>query len=161
MLIPAISKKDELLEKFSQELYSDKYFWYCGYSHGHNLPEIKAEDNLYQFAIVNNYGEAVGFMTYRIDAYADNVYGFGLYSFGDGDVTVGMDALSELKRLIVSHHRVEWCVVGGNKAKKVYDRLCKNHGGRVIEFREQIKDANGKYHNYYVYEILKEVDKMQ
>ena len=156
MLVPAISKKDELLEKFSQEIYSDKYFWYCGYAHGHSLPEIKVEDNLYQFAIVNNSGETVGFLTYRVDAYADNVYSFGLYSFGCGDVTVGIDVFAELERLIATHRRVEWCAVGGNKVKKNYDKFCKKHGGRVLEFRDNIRDANGNYHNYYVYEILKE-----
>lgn len=154
MLIPAISKKVELLEKFSQELYSDKYFMYCAYAHGHSLPEIKAEDDLYQFAIVNNSGNVVGFLGYRIDPYADNVFNFGLYSFGNGDITVGIDVHRKLEELVKQHRRVEWLVVGGNKVKKNYDRFCIKHGGKIFEYHDEVRDEKGEYHNSYTYEIL-------
>ncbi len=155
MLVPAISKKEELLEKFAQEIYSEKYFWYCGCSHYHELPDIKAEDNVYQYAIVKKNGDVVGFLTYRVDPYTDTVSRIELYSFGKGDVTVGVDVFAKLEELVKQHRRVEWCVFGGNKVKKNYDRFCRKHGGRVLEFRDDVRDEKGNYHNSYVYEILK------
>lgn len=156
MLVPAVSRKDELLDKFSQEIYSEKYFWYVGFAHEHELPAIDARNNLYQFAIVNDKsGEAVGFLTYRIDSYADNVYSFGLYSFGDGDIQVGIDVNKELERLVAAHRRLEWCCVGGNKVYKHYEKFCKKHNGRVIEFKQCARDEKGNYHNTYMFEIVK------
>ena len=154
MLVPAISRKTELLDKFLQEIYSDKYFWFRGFYHCPLLPEIEPENNVYQFAIINNSYDVVGYLAYRIDPYTDNVYNFGLYSFNDGDITMGKDVSAELERLIAAHHRVEWSVVGGNKVKKNYDKFCKKHGGRVLELRDYIKDNYGNYHNSYIYEVL-------
>lgn len=155
MLIPAITKKVELLEKFSQEIYSEKYFWYCGYPLYHEMPDIKLEDNLFQYAIVNKNNKIVGFLTYKVDLYMDMVTNFGLYSFGNGDISVGIDTYNKLEELIKQYRRVEWCVVGGNKIKKNYDRFCKRHNGRILEFYDTTRDAKGNYHNTYVYEVLR------
>lgn len=156
MLVPAISKKAELLEKFSNELYSDKYFLFSGYPHDHDLPEIKAEYGTYQYAIVNSSGKVVGYLAYYIDAYVDCVQRFQLFSFGGGDIIVGVDAYTEIKRLVSQHHRVEWRMVGGNKAKGIYDRICQRYGGKVFRFKDQIKDPYGNYRDGYTYEIVTE-----
>lgn len=158
MLVPAISKKAELLEKFSREVYSEKYFWYCGYAHCHELPEIKVEDNVYQYAIINKSGDVAGYFAYSVEPYADSVFNFGLYSFGKGDITVGIDVFAELEKLVENHHRIEWVVVGGNKIKKNYDRFCKKHGGSIAVLHDSVRDENGNYHNSYVYEIVKGTD---
>ena len=154
MLIPAIIKKAELLEKFSREIYSEKYFWYNGYSYCHSLPEIKAEDQLYQYAIVNKSNDVIGFFTYRVDPYINSVSNFGLYSFSDNNIIVALDVRAKIKELVKQYRRVEWVVIGGNNVKKNYDRFCKKHGGRILEFRDTVRDENGNYHNSYVYEIL-------
>ena len=52
MLVPAILYKDEILKAFSRELYTEDYFLYNGYAHCNTLPEIRLENNVYQFAIV-------------------------------------------------------------------------------------------------------------
>lgn len=78
-----------------------------------------------------------------------------MYSFGDGDITIGIDVYAKLEELVKQYRRAEWSVVGGNKVKKNYDKFCKKHGGRVLEFRDDVRDEKGNYHNSYVYEILK------
>lgn len=156
MLLPAMSKRDEIIKKFSQEIYSKKYFWYSGYAYSHELPKIKDEDYYFQYAIVNKNDEVVGYLSYRVDPYTDSVLQFGLYSFSKGDITVGIDVNNKMNELVNRYRRIEWRVVGGNKVQKIYDKFCKKHGGQIHEFRDAVRDENGNYHNSYVYEILKE-----
>lgn len=155
MLVPAISKETELIDKFAVEIYTYKYFWFCGYPYYNRPPEIKAEDGFYQYAIVNSDEEVVGYLAYRIDTYTDCAQDFGLYSFGDGDVTVGMDVLAKLNELVSQHRRVEWNVVGDNKATKMYERFCTRHGGSVVRLTDAVRDSRGKYHDWYIFEIVK------
>lgn len=54
MLIPAIVRKKELEDLFAKEIYTEDYFLHYGYRYGYSLPEIKAEENRVQYAIVGN-----------------------------------------------------------------------------------------------------------
>lgn len=155
MLVPAISRSEELAKKFAAEIYTEKYFFYCGYQHTHELPKFTAEDNHYRWAIVRESdNEVVGYVAYFIDGVTDTVRNFGLYSFGDGDITVGADMKELMWDLICGHHRVEWCVVCGNPAEISYDWLCKRYGGNKVVLHQCVKDNYGIYHDSAIYEIV-------
>lgn len=162
MLVPAIVYKDEIEKQFAKRMYDDDMFYYQGYAHGHEMTEIKPEDNLYQWAIIgkitevrntivpdaeNNgykyifhkyhYGQKlIGYFSYRIDPATDNVYNFGLYSFNKGNALIGHDVFKKMEELINTHHRVEWRCIGGNPALRGY-----------VRFMEYIH----KKYGYYVY----------
>lgn len=154
MLVPAIVHKNELESLFAKELYTDRYFYYMGYSSCGVLPDITPEDGLYQYAMVDKKGKVVGYLSYRIDFDAGNVFQFGLYSFDAGNPLIGKDLFEEMERLVTKYHRVEWRMVGGNPVKRHYDKFCARYGGTVFTLHDVCKDLSGNYRDEYVYEII-------
>ena len=157
MLKPAMVHKEELLKKFAEELYTDRYFYYMGYAYGFELPNIETHDCYYQWAILeDSSNKVIGYLAYRVDPSTDNVDRFGLYSFEEGNQTVIRDTYNKLEELISEHHRVEWRVIGGNHAKRGYDAFCAKHNGNCVCLHDMTKDMNGQYRDEYIYEIIKE-----
>jgi hypothetical protein len=156
MLGPAILYKNEIEKHFAEVMYSDDYFYYMGYVHGHELPKVEPADNVYQWAIVNKDNEVIGWFAYRIDPTSDSVYNFGLYSFDKGNVLVGKDVFEKMEELITKHRRVEWRVIEGNPVIRSYDKLCQRHNGHKAVLHKVAKGPDGMYRNEYVYEILSE-----
>lgn len=160
MLKPAFLYKEELLKKFSEEVYSDRYRFYSGYTYGFELPTIEVKDNHYQYAILENVSERlIGYLAFSIDTYTDSVYNFGLYSFDEGNTTVIWDTYRKLKYLIKRYHRIEWRCIGGNHAEHGYDNFCKKHNGIKHIMHDVVKDINGNFVNEYIYEIVKKRSK--
>ena len=73
MLMPAIAYKEEIEKAFAKDLYSKEYFYYCRYVGCGSLPEIRAEDNCYQYAIVDKV-RVVGYLAYKADPFVDCVH---------------------------------------------------------------------------------------
>ena len=165
MLVPAIAYKDELLKKFSKEIYSERYYWYMGYGHGHTLPNIGDSDNNYQWAVLSN-DKLVGYFAYKITPELDCVDNFGLYSFDDPDssimrnaLSLGKDVYNKLEELVNNHHRVSWIVIAGNPVVKSYDKFCELHNGTKVCLHDVSKDVQGNYYDEYIYEIIKNKNK--
>lgn len=162
MLEPAILYKDELEKKFAKEMYTERYYYYVGYPHEFELPDIRVKEYYYQWAIVEPFdnfdNRVIGYLAYHVDPSTDNVDRFGLYSFSEGDQTVIRDTYDKLEELVRDHHRVEWRVIDGNHAKRGYDAFCKKHNGNIVCLHDVTKDLKGNYRNEYIYEIVKEVD---
>ena len=168
MLVPAIVYKDEIEKQFAKRMYSDDMFYYQGYAHGHEMTEIKPQDNVYQWAIVGynlkDYARnfVIGYFAYRIDPATDNVYNFGLYSFDKGNALIGYDVFKKMEELINEHHRIEWRCVGGNPAlrgyKKFAMRIATKHPHWIVnmhQMRDVTKDNQGNYHDEYIFEIVR------
>lgn len=154
MLRPAILYKNEIEKHFAEVMYSDDYFYYMGYAHGHVFPEVEPRDNIYQWAIVNKTDEVIGWLAYRIDQETDSVYNFGLYSFDKGNALVGKDVFEKIEELIANYRRVEWRVIEGNPVIRSYDKLCEKHNGYKTSLHKVTKDPYGIYKDEYIYEIL-------
>lgn len=155
MLVPAISKKQELEQKFAEHLYDDTMFFYNGYSHCNVLPDLEPRENIYKWAIVNKNNEVIGYFTYYIEPQANNVCSFGLYSF-ENDTTIGIDVYKKIKELIKNNRRLEWRMIDTNPVKKYYDHLCKHYHGNRVMLHKVVKSPSGEFLNEYIYEILKE-----
>lgn len=154
MLKPALLYRDEIIQKFTECLYTVDYYYYSGWNCGSSLPEIKPEENLYQYAFVDKDDNVIGFLTYRIYDYSDTAQEFGLFSFDRGNPIIGIDLFKKLEELVARHHRVEWQVIEGNPVKKHYDKFCKKHNGYIHHYHGTIKSIEGKYVDSYVYEIV-------
>lgn len=163
MLVPAITKKDELERLFMESIYSEDYFWYSGYLYAHELPDINIADNDFKYAIVDNKRvvsyidneKVVGYLAYKIDPSTDTVYNFGLLSFDKGNPTVGVDLFKEMERLVAIHRRIEWRMVGGNPVQRHYDKFCKKHGGNIVTLHDVCKGPDGMMHDSLIYEIVR------
>lgn len=154
MLVPAISQKKELEELFSKEIYKEDFFYYAGWAYCHELPDIKPNNNVFQWAILD--GERViGYLAYDVEPAVDCVNSFGLYSFDRGNPIIGKDLFKTLKHLVERFHRIEWRVVDGNPVMRHYDWFCKKHNGNKVTLHDCCKDLNGHYRDCHIYEIIR------
>lgn len=153
MLKPAILYKDEIENNFRKELYTQDYFYYVGYNGAAHIPDIKEEDFVFHYAIIDK-DKVIGYFSYSLNTISDTINNFGLYSFDRGNPTIGRDIFMKMKELVNSHHRIEWHMVGGNPVKRHYDKFCKIYGGNVVRLHEVVKTPSGEYADEYIYEII-------
>lgn len=159
MLVPAILYKEEIEKAFAKELYTERMYYYTGYSYENSIPVIKVQENIYQYAILNSAEELIGYFAYMVNPYLDCVYNFGLYSF-EMNITVAKEVFEKLNELINTHHKVTWKMVGDNPIKKHYDKFCKEHDGNILVMHDETKDFNGNYTDVYIYEVVNEISKL-
>lgn len=159
MLIPAIIKKNEILEAFKRYYYSNDMMYETG-NLNNWLPSIQEEPvgGSYQYAIVDKEEKLIGYLDYHVDWYNSCAHRFGLFSFDRGNPIIGKDLFKELNKLINEYklHRIEWRMVGGNPVERSYDRFCKRFNGTKHVLRDVVKDKYGKYHDDVIYEIINE-----
>lgn len=157
ILVPAISRKDEIIENFRRYFYTDDMMYETGGMYNW-LPDIsdKPEDGRFQFAIVNSEDKLLGYLGYTIDWYSSCAHSFGIMSFDRGNPIVGRDLFKELEKMINDYHlhRIEWRMVGGNPVEKSYNRFCAKYGGTKHVLKDSFKDKLGKYHDDIIYEII-------
>ena len=153
MLKPALLYKEELLQKFTEQLYTPEYCLYIGCPCGTILPEITERENHYQYAILDK-DKVVGYLAYYIDNTTDTVCSFGLYSFDKGNYKLGKDVYNKMVELVKTHRRVEWRIIGNNPTKHNYDNFCKKFNGYIHHLHETTKDIKGNYVDEYTYEII-------
>ena len=152
MLIPAIFKRNEIEKLFMEHLYDDNMIFYNGYPYYNSLPDLTPKENFFHYAIINKDSEIVGFFSYHIDSYSDNVCQFGLYSY-KRDSTIGLDVYRKMKELIKTHRRIEWRMIGTNPVQRHYDNFIKHFGGNKMVLHQVLK-YNNKYLDEHVYEIV-------
>jgi len=157
VLVPAIIKKNEILEAFKNYYYTEDMMYETG-GLTNWLPNIQeeTESGRFQYAIVNSDGKLLGYLDYHIDWYSSCASRFGLISFDRGNLIVGKDLYSELNKLIYEYklHRIEWRMIGGNPVEKHYDKFCEKYNGTKHILKDAIKDKFGNYHNDIIYEII-------
>lgn len=162
MLIPAILKRDEILEGYKRYFYTEDMMYESG-GLGNWLPDIKEEpdERRYQYAIVDSHEKLIGYLDYCIDWYKSCAYNFGLLSFDRGNPLVGKELFAEMSKLIHEYklHRIEWGMVGGNPVERSYDKFCERYGGTKHIFRDAMKDKCGNYRNTVLYEIINDMQK--
>ena len=157
MLIPAISKKYEIIQEFRKLQYTDNLMLEVGCCDNY-MPNIIEEPNreTYQYAIVNSEDKLIGYIGYEIDWYSSCAHNFGLMSFDKGNALIGKEVYNIMMDLIENKklHRIEWYMVGGNPAERSYDKLCQKYNGNKIILHDVFKDRNGNYRNSIIYEII-------
>jgi hypothetical protein len=157
MLIPAILRRDEILQEFQKLQYTDDLMYEVG-SCDNYMPDIADEPNkeTYQYAIVNDSGKLIGYIGYYIDWYSSQASRFGLMSFDRGNILIGKELFTIMTNLIenLKIHRIEWYMVGGNPVERSYDNFCSKYHGNKFVFKDVFKDRYGKYHDSITYEII-------
>lgn len=173
MIEPAILYIGELTEAFNRTLYTKERFWYEGGIENYDT-EIKEEADKFQYAITK-YGQLLGYISFRVDWYSSCAYNFGLIKFEDvystednkgfptyhSSAPIIASAIREVIRQIQSFnlHRIDFKCVGGNPAEKGYDGIIERFHGkyklRKVDFRDNIRDTQGNYHDTIMYELIK------
>ena len=153
MLKPAAMYKDILMEKFTSILYTEDYYYYCGYPNT-GLPEICVENGIYSYAIVDKNDNVIGFFTYQVFDLTNTAYNFGLISFDKGNPIVGVDIYCKMKELLKIYHKLEWRVVEDNPIRLMYDKFCARYDGFVHRIHDNSRNLKGKLVDSFIYEIL-------
>lgn len=153
MLKPAAIYKDILMEKFASILYTEEYYFYCGYPSA-KLPEIYIEDGIYSYAIVDKNNNVIGFFTYQIFDLTNTAQNFGLISFDKGNPIVGIDIYYKMKELIKTYHKLEWQVVEDNPIRLMYDKFCAKYDGFVHRIHDATRNLKGQLVDSFIYEII-------
>lgn len=153
MLVPAVLYKNEILKKFQEKLYTKEMFYYMGYVHCHELPDLTPKDNDYKYAIIDSNNELIGYFAYCIE-WDDTVDKFGLMSLSDKkSYLLGKDVFDKMEELIANYRRVEWRMIGGNPVFNNYYELCKRHNGYAHRFHQVTKSEWG-YLDEWIFEII-------
>lgn len=157
MLVPAITKKNEIEELFKKYFYTTDMFYETG-SLNNWIPEItpEGEDGRFQYAIIDSKENLIGYLDYHIHWYNSCASRFGIISFDRGNPIIGEDLYNEMIKLICVYklHRIEWRMIGGNPVQKHYDTFLKKFNGIKHILKDAVKDKYGKYHDDIIYEII-------
>lgn len=157
MLRPAICYKEQIEDALKKYFYTDDMMFYIGSTDSY-LIEISnnSENGKYQYAVIGNYGKPIGYIAYYLDRYSSCAYGFGAFSFDRGNPIMGKDLYELLEKLVNTLHRVEFRAIEGNPAIKGYDKFLEKHSdiGKKHILTDVFKDADGKYHDDYIYEFV-------
>lgn len=157
MLKPAICHKDEIENALKEYFYTNDMMYYCGGTGSHLLTIADdGEDGHYQYAVIGKEKNLIGYIAYMLDRYSSCAYSFGAFSFDRGNPVMGKDLYDLLERLVNTLHRVEFRAVSGNPATKGYDKFLKKHSdvGKKHILKDVFKDADGNYHDEYIYEFV-------
>ena len=157
VLIPAISRKEELQKLWYEKYYSKDMFFCDGgnYMYPLDIPENN-EHNKYAYAVIDG-DKVIGYISFYFIPQQREVRGFMIMSFDKGNPKFAV-ALYEIKKLILSFnpHRIEWRMVAGNPVEKHYDRILESYEehGRKIKLKDTTIDMQGNYLDEYIYEII-------
>lgn len=162
MILPAILYKDQIEHEFKRHYYTDEMMYYNGYI-DNSYPTVSENPNesTFQWAVVNDNGNLIGYISYYVDWYSKSATRFGIFSFEKGNVLMGKAVIQVLNDLLYKYkmHRISWLMVSGNPVEDSYDRFCEKHHGCKYILRDVFKDRLGEYHNSCQYEIIQEENK--
>ena len=162
MLEDANKYSIELNNLFEDSKYDlDFQYFYNGY------PEFKLEDSTwygFDFASIDNEGKCLGLIGCSINRNSYYVQNLRIinFRFKEGiksKYIFGRDVENFIKNLFLKYNfrKIEYSVYVDNIAEKMYDRLTKRYGGRIVGVKtEHERLLDGKLHDCKMYEIMKE-----
>ena len=161
MLVPAILYKDQIEKASKRMMYDDSAFFDSGSVHPSYIT-IQRDQNdkkvtYFEYAIVDDKEELIGWMRYYISWYSNQLYIAGITNLtGKPNPIIGFDLYKEILRVINTYniHRVEFRMIGGNPVQRTYDKVCTRFKGTRHELHDVYRDRHGEYHDEYIYEIL-------
>lgn len=113
--------------------YNDSVFW--------NYKFSLAEDSWssIQMVSVDHKDNVLGYLGAYIDRQCNKVSGVAAINFHDMNLTFSKDLYIFLSDLFVKYNfnKIEWKVVVGNPAEKMYDKIVKKYGGYVVGVQHQ------------------------
>lgn len=157
-LVPAITYKDQIEKYIRSIYYSDQSYLMSGFNHSFN--EIISDDKdgtLFQWAILNNSGQLMGFVSYQVDWYDSILKKLKLLSFVEGNDCIHY-AMSAIVEKINSYnlHKMTFYSIDADPMLQKYINFVTNNNGDIYIFRDDFKDIYGKYHNLYRFDIVLE-----
>jgi hypothetical protein len=150
----------EKLDKMWQSIvFTEKYQFY-NYGTYWNY-RIKVDDGSWdriQMVSVDKNDNVLGYLSATCDRTANKISAVGAINFAGVNLTFSKDFYDFLSSLFnkFGFRKIEWCVVIGNPAEKLYDKIIKKYGGRVVGVQhESTVVSDGTVCDVKEYELFK------
>lgn len=161
-LVPAIRYKNEIEKYIQSIMYTDESYFMSGFKHSYtvDIPETDKEGHSFHWAVLNNSGQLMGYISYDIEFYDSVLRNLKIISFIKGNICIGL-ALQKISQIINEYNlnKIIIYTIDDNPIRPKYDNLCTNNNGTKYVFKEEYKDNRGNYHDLIRYDIfLKDKD---
>lgn len=159
MLKLAYTYKDKLQITYNTVVFNDRYK-YFNFSNYWDYT-IKLSENSWEnieMVSVDKEDNIIGYFRAGIARDSDKISSLAVINFYDKNVTFSRDLYQFLIDLFEKYNfrKIEFNVVVGNPAEKMYDRIMKKYGGNIVGVKiRSTKLVDGKYYNVKMYEIFK------
>lgn len=160
MLKLAYIYKDKLQQVYNTVIFQDKYKFY-NYDNYWSY-ELKLNNDSWsniEMVSVDHNDNIRGFFRANISRESNKILSLAVMNFYDKNVTFSKDFYHFLKDLFDKYNfrKIEFNVVVGNPAEKLYDRIMIKYGGSIIGTKKKsTKLVDGKYYDVKLYEIFKD-----
>jgi hypothetical protein len=156
-LVPAIRYKSEIEKYIQSIMYSEESYYMSGFKHSYtvDIPETDNDGRSFHWAVLNNSGQLVGYISYDIEFYDSVLRNLKILSFVKGSICIGL-ALQQIIEMINDYNlnKIIIYTIDDNLIRSKYDNLAKNNNGKKYVFKEEYKDNKGKYHDLIRYDIF-------
>jgi len=159
LLKPAFAYKEKLQQKYNEIIFKDKYMFYnCDAYWSYEFKLNPDSWNSIEMVSVDSQGNVIGFFKAALDRSAEKVSSLGVVNFHDANSLFAKDLRQFVLDLLFKFNfrKIEWAVVIGNPAEKLYDRAIAKYGGSVTGVhKETVKLQDGKYYDMKGYEVFR------
>jgi len=159
MLKLAYPYQEQLNKAYQQIIFKDKYKYFNLSNYWNYEMELDKDSwNSVQMVSVDKNDNILGYLSASFSRPANKVSSIGVMNFHDMNITFSKDFYEFLNSLFLTYdfHKIEWSVVIGNPAEKMYDKIINKYGGRVVGvYKESTRLQDGKYYDVKDYEIFK------
>lgn len=157
MLKPAQRYEGELADSFRKIWFDEKYMFYNNGCFYQDFETLENTLDGHQFVSVIN-GTVIGFIGYSIDRVGNIVYDFNAINFSDNKIAFSKDLVQAVDEVFTkfNFNKIEFEVLKGNPAEKMYDKFIKQCGGRIVgTYTDHVQLIDGKLYDCKMYELFK------
>jgi hypothetical protein len=161
MLALAIQYGPQLQECYQKTLADEKCRYYMHGIRRYFIPLEPDDANKLQYVSLGVYGNVLGLFECNLNRETMTAYEITAIRFTpEYEPEFAADMYRFVVDVIFQQYgmqRVIYNVIKGNKAEKLYDRICERYGGRIVgTFTEEVRLYDGKLYDLKFYEMLKE-----
>lgn len=160
MLKLAYLYKDKLNEKYAQIAFDERYKFYVGQYWSYSLDINDNSWDVIQMVSVDKNDNVIGYLSANVDRFSNKASSVGAINFDRNiNLVFSKDLHKFLEDLFIKYNfrKVEWWVIVGNPAEKMYNKIIKKYGGKVTGIKkESIMTPDGILADVKEYELFRE-----
>lgn len=159
MLKLAFQYQKNLSKIWQSVVFENKYqFYSCGQDREYNIHIDDGSWKTIQMVSVDKDDNILGYLSATCDRTANKISSVGAINFGGLSLRFSKDFYEFLSSLFdkFGFRKIEWYVIAGNPAEKMYDKIVKKYGGKIVGVqRESTVVFDGTIRDVKEYELFK------
>lgn len=160
MLKFAYPYKDSIQLLWQSIIHTDKYKYYNAMNYWDY--EVKFSPNSWDdvsMVSVDKNDNVIGMFRAQIDRCSNKISSVGIINFKESSYAFSKDLFLFLDSLFTKYtfRKIEWTVLIGNPAEKMYDKIVEKYGGTIVGIqRKSAVLEDGQCCDVKLYEVFKE-----